>query len=652
MPTVDGVHVFGAGADLALRGRSAYRWLDRVAPHLDGTVELDDLVVGLPGEKGEAVRALVRQLHAAGCLVDAGADLPHGLTSRECSTYASEIAFVEYHGDSAVHRFETYRRSDVVVVGAGPVFVALVCSVLRSGVRRVRAALAPERPTDTERLAELVAEATERDPDQALVLTDLARTRLEDLVGGADAVLHVGEGDAVERALRLDRLCRGTGTVLVQGLVLDDVAWLGPVGDGWHSAWQRLDARGPFRENAFLTGPAAAVVASHLGLAAFSTLTGVASTPTAGATPDQAATAGDTVGRAAAGELTRIDLETLRTSTHTVLPHPTAWPVRPESREEFTRRIGDLRAGAPVAGEEFSRRAVGCFDPYVGVLRVLNEEEFTQIPLHVAKALAHTEDARPVYGVGLDFAEARRDAAMRGLARYAARRPDVRRYGPGGALWGWNPVAGRAEAVAAERVFTAGDEVGVGTGVDWDAAVTAGLGGRCAWLALADVAAGTVTPRPVTIEPEALSPRAARLWGLLRAARGTLAVADIGGALGVPVLAWWQGGRAVAVTCGPDSVEDGLRAVLLDRQSVIADEPGYAPVPPGRCEVPDPAGGRPPRALAGPEAMLGALRARGVRPLVVPLDHDPVVAGLLPFVVRVVAAGDGVPGGARGRGDA
>ncbi|MFI5982353.1 hypothetical protein ACIBEA_15900 [Streptomyces sp. NPDC051555] len=642
MPTVDGVHVFGAGADLALRGPSAYRWLDRVAPHLDGTVELDALVGGLPAEKREAVRALVGQLHTAGCLVDAGADLPHGLTPRECATYASEIAFVEYHGDSAAHRFETYRRADVVVVGAGRVFVALVSSVLRSGVRRVRAALAPERPTDIGRLTELVAEATDRDPDQELLLTDLGRTRPEDLVDGAGAVLHVGEGDAVERALLLDRLCRGTDTALVQGLVLDDVAWLGPVGDGWRSAWQRLDARGPFRENAFLTGPAAAVVASHLGLAAFVTLTGITTAPKDVDAPDQDAKA--------VGELTRIDLETLRTSTHTVLPHPAARPVRPEGREEFTRRIGELRAGAPVTGEEFSRRAARCFDPYVGVLRVLEEGEFTQIPLHVAKALAHTEDAGPVYGVGLDFAEARRDAALRGLARYAAHRPDTRRYGPGGTLWGWDPAAEQAAEVAADRVFTAADETGVGAGTDWDAAVTAGLGGQCARTALADAAAGAVAPRPVTVGVRALSPRATRLWDLLRAARGTPTVADIGGALGVPVLAWWQDGRTVAVTCGPDAVEDGLRAVLLDRQSVITGEPGYAPVPPGPCVAMGPGTGRPLRAPAGAtaEAMLGALRARGVRPLVVPLDHDPVVAGLLPFVVRVVPAGDG----AGERGDA
>ncbi|MCZ1005493.1 hypothetical protein O1L68_00455 [Streptomyces lydicus] len=312
VPTGDGVHVFGAGTDLALRGRSAYQWLDRLAPHLDGSVELDDLVGRLPDDKRQAVHALVGQLHAAGCLFDAGEDLPHRLTRREWETYASQIAFIEYHGDSAAHRFETYRDSGMLVVGAGPVFVSLICSALRSGVRHLRAVCTEEAVTHTERLAELTAEAAVRDPEQRITHIAYDEDELgRDIVGRVGAVVHVADGSGVDRALWLDELCREAGTLLVQGLVVDDVAWLGPAGSDWRSAWLRLDARGPFRPNAFLTGPAAAVVASHLGLAAFTALTGIA---------------GSTGAADGARKMTRIDLETLRTSTHAFLPHPAAAP--------------------------------------------------------------------------------------------------------------------------------------------------------------------------------------------------------------------------------------------------------------------------------------------------------------------------------------
>ncbi|MEU5208790.1 hypothetical protein [Streptomyces sp. NPDC020742] len=651
VPTGDGVHVFGAGVDLALRGRSAYQWLDRLAPHLDGSVELDALVGRLPQDKRQVVHALVDQLHAAGCLVDAGQDLPHGLTPRELAAYASEIAFIEYHGDSAARRFETYRNSNVGVVGSGPVFIALVCSALRSGVRSLRAVCTDAPGTHTERLAELTAEAALRDPEQTVTpafLDQSAATRDESAWGGlvdqADAVLHVADGTSVDRAVRLDALCQEAGALLVQGLVLDDIAWLGPPGPDWRSAWRRLGARGPFRPNAFLTGPAAAVVASYLGLAAFTALTGIA---------DGAPSPAD------AGRMTRIDLETLRTSTHAFLPHPATVPARPETREEFTRRLERLGSTPPLDEATFSQRAARCFDPYVGVLCALDEREFTQVPLNVTEAVPHTEGAAPVYGAGTDFAEARREGALRGLARYAAHHVDDRRLGAGGAVWGWALDEQRAEAVAASRVFATDHEVGVAARLSWADAVADGLAQHCVRLALREVAQGRARPRPVRLRRDALPPEARGLLDLLHASRGSVEVTDIGEALGLPILAWAQAGRTVTATCGPASVVEGLRAVLLDRQSVMTDEPAYAPVRLG--ELAAPASGEEwieVPAPAGRERMVEALRSRGMRPLVVPLDHDPAVHEVLPFLVRVVIAdeaGEAAAGAERraeARGDA
>lgn len=623
VPTGDGVHVFGAGADLALRGRSAYQWLDRLAPHLDGTAELDDLVGRLPDDKRQAVYALVGQLHAAGCLIDAGEDLPHRLTPQELETYASEIAFIEYHGDSAARRFETYRDSEIAVVGAGPVFVSLVCSALRSGVRQLRAVCTEEAVTNAERLAELTAEAATRDPEQMYRQIPYEEGELERLVDQVDAVIHVADGTGADRALRLDELCRSTGTLLVQGLVVDDVAWLGPAGADWRSAWLRLDARGPFRPNAFLTGPAAAVVAAHLGLAAFTALTGIVAAMEAAE---------------GARKVTRIDLETLRTSTHAFLLHPAAAPARPETREEFTRRIERLGAAAPLDEATFSRRAARCFDPYVGVLRALDEGEFTQVPLHVTEAVPRAEGAAPVHGAGTGFAAARRDAALRGLASYAAHHPDERRYGPGGTVWGWSPDERRAEAVAACRVFTTDHEVGVAARLSWDESMADGLAQQCVRLALRDVAEGRSRPRPVRLRPDALAPGERRLLDLLSASRGSVEVADIGEALGVPVLAWWQSGRPAGATCGEEAVVEGLRAVLLDRQSVMTGESAYAPARWGRLGAPVTCDESELPVPAGPGRMVEALRSRGARPLVVPLDHDPAVNEVLPFVVRVVIA--------------
>ncbi|MGW2954904.1 hypothetical protein [Streptomyces eurythermus] len=624
VPTDSGVHVFGAGADVALRGRAAYQWLDRLAPHLDGRTELEDLVRGLPEEKRQIVDALVERLRAAGCVLDATDDLPHGLTDRELETYAAEIAFVEYHLDSAPRRFETYRDSEVVVMGAGPVFVSLVCSVLHSGVRRLRAVRTTEAATDSGRLTQLAAEALHRDPDQE-VEHAVWSPEEEAAAARADVVLHVvSAGDHVDRAVRLDRLCRDSGALLVQGLVLADVAWLGPCGPGWASAWSRLGATGPHRSSRFLGGPAAAVVAGHLGLAAFKARTGISG-------PHET-------------EVTRIDLETLRTSAHTFLPHPDALTVCPEREEEFVSRVRSLRAAGPVGEQEFSARAARCFDPHLGVLRGLEEGEFTQVPLNVTEAVRPTDDGAPrVFGAGTSFAEARRAAALRGIAAYAARFTDSRRVNADGTVWGWDVADGCARRVPTSVASGLGP--GVAARLGWDDAVTDGLAQHCVRLAVADVAGEVQAAGPVGLDLAcaSLDARAKSLLGLLRAAGGAVRVADVGGALGVPVLAWWQGGRAVAATCGPDAVVDGLERVLLDRQAVITDEPAYAPPtvaglgsPPGEGA----AAGAPWPAAPGPERMVDRLRARGLRPVAVPLDHDPAVHEVLPSLLRVVVLDD------------
>ncbi|MBZ4323630.1 hypothetical protein [Streptomyces huiliensis] len=627
VPTPDGAHVFGAGADVALRGPAAYRLLDRLAPHLDGSTELDALVRGLPDGTRTAVERLVRRLETAGCLVDAAADLPHDLSARELDTYAAEIAFVEYHASSAARRFQTYRDSAVTVVGAGPVFTALVCSALRSGVRRLRAVHAPDgdadpgadSTADADRLSELAAEAALRDPDQTLErvpFSDAEEARL----ATADAVLHVAAGPAADRAPRLDRLCRASGTLLVQGVVLDDVAWLGPPGPDWSSAWSRLRARPPYRTGTFLTGPAAAVVAGHLGLAALRALAGIAEP-------------------GARTVLTRIDLETLRTSTHAFLPHPAARPAGPEPVEEFTARIGRLRAAAPSGEDEFSGAAAACFDPYTGVLRTLDEGDFTQVPLHVTEAVPHLADSGGprVFGAGRDFAEARRQAALRGLARYAAASPDPRRYGPDGTVWGWDLAGERAVPVPAGTAFSAG--TGLAARPSWDDAVDDALGQHCARLAAEDVAEGRTRPVPLDLADAPAGERTGRYLGLLRAAGGTVRVADIGGALGVPVLAWWLDGRPVAAACGPDAAAEGLERALLARQSAMTDESAYAPEPPpGLGEPPAPGA---PAAWPPPPVrvrLLSALRSRGLRAVAVPLDHDPAVHEVIPFALRVVTA--------------
>ncbi|MEU7599242.1 hypothetical protein AB0B79_40620 [Streptomyces sp. NPDC039022] len=236
------------------------------------------------------------------------------------------------------------------------------------------------------------------------------------------------------------------------------------------------------------------------------------------------------------------------------------------------------------------------------------------------------------------FAEARQRVALRGLARYAVTAPDPRRFTEDGSVRGWDLAGKEVTTVPAGDVFTPGP--GVAAALDWTGAVTAAVAQQCARLAVEDVRAGAAEPVRLDVAGASLDEAGRRHLDMLRPAGGEVTAADIGTALGVPVLAWWQGVRPVGVTCGPDAVTDGLELVLLDRQSELTGESAYAPQPvPGLGAPPRGPGGAAVPADADLPALVEALASRGRSPVVVPLDHDPAVHEVLPNVVRVVLAG-------------
>jgi hypothetical protein len=182
------------------------------------------------------------------------------------------------------------------------------------------------------------------------------------------------------------------------------------------------------------------------------------------------------------------------------------------------------------------------------------------------------------------------------------------------------------------EVFTGPDEeeeaVGAVCGLSWDAAVTAGLLAHCARLTAA------APGRPVRMDPAALArdrDGEARACLRMAAVLGLpLTVHDVTGELGVPTLAFGTGDRRLAYVSAPhpaDALSEGLRAVLFDAQS----PPSARPAPPTA-----PAAARTAVGAHSLAQVVGPLLAKGFDPLVVPLDHDPEVARVLPFTVRVV----------------
>lgn len=599
-----------------LAGRSAAPWIVRLAPYLDGTRTLADLTGSLTAERRKLVEQLVATLYQQGVVRDAGEDGSDPAGSRVDSP---EVRFVSYFRDGAAEAVARWRAGTALVVGTGPVATALVAAAHRAGVAQVRV-LGP-------------------DPEQ----TDLATG-----VAEADLVLHVADRAAAGRAARLERCCARAGVALAQVMIDGREAWLVPAdqaGAGtWSAAWPRLSAnlRPAERPARPIGRTAAALVASQLVHGAFQVATGVA--PPA----DQQQLA-----------LARVDLDTLGQEVHPVLPDPLTRPAPAATEAEFRCRVAELARGQRLTGPELSWRAARCRGARLGVFD-LPDRDWEQSPLHVSEAVVGP--VRPlsgggaresVVGAGFGLQAARCQAALRALARYAALAIDPRRLVGAGAVWGQvlaEPAGPRLVPAAVAFPTLAGHPPGVGfTGVaggfDWSEALAAGLLADCRRFALAALARASRRYPPVDLDAVPLDRTGQRCRAILAAAGEPLAVYDLTGLtgeLGVPAYGFCLGGTTVAYQTGLTpgaAVRDGLLRVLRWLQARIHDQPGYAPAP--VPELPERLRGRiadppPDRPAVDIATVAGRMRAQGRLPVAVPLDHDPAVTELVPYLVRVV----------------
>ena len=616
-----------------LKGASTYEWIQRIAPMLDGTRTLGELCAAVPEPSRAALAKLTMLLHDKGYVKNVLDDRPHTLPADLAETYAGNIAFIEYFTDSPELRFESYRNSTVVLAGSGPLLQALTNSQLRAGVRTSSLVPFAESPFDRDRVAEHLAAARAQDPDQQIAYLDADARQLDRVAADAAMVLHVADRPMIGRARSLPGLAVAAGAAFAQAVLAGDEAWIGPViaedGDptAWESAWRRLCALAPDLVGAdlrdhpetapseFLRGPTVALVANQLCFAAFRHLTGI----------DQGT---------GVDHLVRFDLETLETANHAFLPHPLALPALPDDPARLTALAG----GVPVDDEELARRAVDFVDPRTGVFAEITERDYEQLPLFVSEVVVSDPVGLaggpfPVHGCGETVVESRQRAVRHALERYAAVMVDSRK---GDRLYGLDVLTGEPVPVDTAEVFPARTAA---SGNDWSEAVRAAVVAAANQNVAAALSTATEPLPRLDMDGAELTPRAARYLKLLEIVDQPFAVHDLSGLLGLPTFGFTTPQGTVAYVSDLDvgvALEKGLEQTLLGYQSRAADQPGYAPAP--VPELPEHLRGGPgarPKSVTLEEVVTGLTRDGG-RVVAVPLDHDPFLARLCPFVARAV----------------
>ncbi len=678
VPTPEGVYLQNNRRVLRIPGKQVYQWVDRLVPYLDGKHSLAELTDGLSADRAVMVDQLVEKLAMAGFVKDVEPDEPHTLSPAETDAYAAEIAFIDYFCDSAAARFEAFRHARVVAVGSGQTVTALVAANLAVGLRNVEVMITSECPTDLDRCYQHLQTARQRDPDQTLTVRmargwDGDEGAVRAALGPFDAVVHLSDRPMLARAAMLDRVCRVAGKTLVQAVVVGDQVWIGPLtgpdddeqAGGWESAWRRLQATrtgsaagrrnfafidDPFAPvSEYLTSPTAALAANHASFEVFKYLTGVPASETR-------------------GQLLRLDLETLHTTAHRFWPHPSCLPVAeipPPDPAALAETVAGLARREPMDELVFSQQVRGCFDGELGLFTFIDEGELQQLPLNVCLVtisnpalLSEPDDPVTAVGVGTDMGTARRRAAQRACEVYAASVVDERRLvqadGQGGWVWGYDLAEQRPRKVPAESVFPTlrglvpswDSAPWLASGFSWAEAVATALASVCQQLTVADLdCAGEPFPL-VDLDAGILDEHGARYLRILRTWGVPVAVYEVTGALAIPSYTFCVDNKTVAYRTGvdvPEALRRGLEQAVAYEQARANRQPDYAP--PDVPDLPHRARGvrptLPPSRSPGDwidqqHQLCAALVRHGRRVVVVPLDHDPAVTDVLPYIVNLV----------------
>src|SRR5205807_10654320 len=118
----------------------------------------------LPAPRRDFVAALVRTLLERAIVQEIVREPVPQLAAEVADPNPAEIGFVDYFRTPAVPALNAYREAMSLVVGSGPLVPGVVRSLVRSGVRRVRAAVTGESATDVSLLGDCAVQAGRQTP--------------------------------------------------------------------------------------------------------------------------------------------------------------------------------------------------------------------------------------------------------------------------------------------------------------------------------------------------------------------------------------------------------------------------------------------------------------------------------------------------------
>lgn len=684
IPMHNGVYLRGNNSRLVLKGKSLYPLLKYLIPHLNGNVTLEQITKGLDADRKRMVVNLIEKLFTHHFLTDSSQDRPDTLCPLEREHYAPNIAFIQSFQTSAASRFEDFRDKHFLIIGDEPDSISLIQAGLQCGIKYISVISTSECKHFCPSL--LANEVTTEDVCllEAPSWDDEAQVRA--IIQAYDAILHIAHHHTVARAQLVNRLCIEERKTLIQAVTMNDYAWIGPLVSPkadvcWECAWRRLQANltasdqyihPEFHDGSldYSNQPSAALkkglIANHLLFELFRYYTQVSPTET---------------GRRLRG----MDLRTFESESHTFLPHPHCLACQhpiAQNATQFLERMRSLQSRCPIDSHTLLEDFAHCVDARVGLFPAVDNSHFVRLPLavykiNVSNLLPREDSPEPltVIAASVDVREARVRAAQKACECYAANCVDQRRLLPSEAaqqsaspvisaeqligasvqasadqIWTWAQDLQTQQAllVPAACVFSpfCKHERGIGSGKTWEEAICKALLDWCCYLTVEHVKDAHHEWPQIDLERSCVTQEGAYLYRLLKAAGERITVYDITGPLEIPTFAVCSGTKTISYSTNYDSMQAlnmGLEQAVQHYQSTHFHQPDYALRPVLDLPV-DPRSNQT-IVLSREEEnicknregwLLQKLQKNGIRAFVTPLDHDPALTQVLPFIARVL----------------
>ncbi|MCA0172905.1 putative thiazole-containing bacteriocin maturation protein [Bacillus sp. RAR_GA_16] len=277
MPEPSGSVYFRNNAgSFRMEGNTIHQWVEKLIPMYNGEYSLETLTEGLTQPYRDRVYEITDTLYTNGFLRDVSQDRPHQLEPHLLEKFASQMEYIESFTDSGAYRFQQYRQKTVLAVGEGAMVLALVSSLLTSGLPRFKVLVTDEK-TSQQRIKQLEADARKADPEVAIdVVLKRGPISWEEQIEPFDAVLYVSSDQNVQELRSLLHACQEKKKTFLPAICTKGVGMAGPLvspdSGCWESAWRSLHET---HNNGSFSSPAGAMLANIIVFEWFKKNTGV-----------------------------------------------------------------------------------------------------------------------------------------------------------------------------------------------------------------------------------------------------------------------------------------------------------------------------------------------------------------------------------------